>query len=154
MIPALAIRRRKRDPMAEVSPLLSLFKEQLEAECAKLAEQYSLKERGHPLIYWYFKRLHEFTDAEIEEVFCDGGGDLGIDALWIDDDDLVHFYQFKNPENVAKGIPTGDVDKMISGLGLILNRKHEQIASPELKARLEDVYQQVPKGYRIHLAGC
>jgi hypothetical protein len=92
--------------MAPVSPLPSLFKEQLEAECTKLSEDHNLEERGHSLLYWDFKRLHDFSDSEIEEVFCDGGGDLGIDALWIDDDEIVHFYQFKNPQRIEKGIPT------------------------------------------------
>lgn len=136
--------------MTAVNPLLSLFKEQLEAECKTLSDHHGLTERGHSLLYWYFNRLHDFMDADVEEVFCDGGGDLGIDALWIDDDELVHFYQFKNPQSIDKGIPTGDVDKVISGLGLILNRKHEAVANPDLKARLEELYQQVPNGYRIH----
>jgi hypothetical protein len=150
LVASTSARRRRRDPMASISPLLSLFKEQLEAECTKLSAELLLEERGHSLLYWYFKRLHDFSDSETEEVFCDGGGDLGIDALWIDDDEIVHFYQFKNPHNIEKGIPTGDVDKVISGLRLILHRKHESIANPDLKARLEELYQQVPSGYRIH----
>lgn len=137
--------------MPTVNPLLSLFKEQLEAECTRLSQQHGLSERGHHLIYWFFKRLHDFADADVEAIFCDGGGDLGIDALWIDDDDLVHFYQFKNPVAIEKGVPTGDVDKMISGLELILNRQHDKVANPELKARLEELYQQLPTGYRIHI---
>lgn len=137
--------------MSTSSPLLTLFKEQLEADCSKLAADHGLTIRGHSLIYWYFKKLHEFTDAEVEEVFCDGGGDLGIDALWIDDDEIVHFYQFKHPENSVRGIATGDVDKLISGLNLILDRKHEEIANAELKALVDEVRAQVPKGYRIHL---
>jgi hypothetical protein len=132
------------------NPLLPLFKEQLEAECSSLAQKHSLKERGHSLIYWYFIRLHDFTDTEVGEIFCDGGGDLGIDAIWIDESELVHFYQFKNPTDPAKGIPAGDVDKTISGLRLILSRKYEEIANPELLARVEEIYQQLPKGYRIH----
>jgi hypothetical protein len=75
---------------------------------------------------------------------------LGLDAIWIDDNDLVHFYQFKNPKDPVKGIPAGDVDKTLSGLRLILNRKHEGIANPDLKARVEEIYQMLPKGYRIH----
>jgi hypothetical protein len=136
--------------VATTNPLLALFKEQLEAECAALADKYQLKERGTYLIYWYFMRLKGFTDTEVGEVFCDGGGDLGIDSIWIDDGDLVHFYQFKNPEDPTKGIPAGDVDKTISGLRLILNRKHDEIANAELKARVEEIYQMLPKGYRIH----
>lgn len=141
----------ERNPNVTVTnPLLALFKEQLEAECATLASKHQLKERGHSLIYWYFIRLKGFTDTEVEETFCDGGGDLGIDSIWIDEGDLVHFHQFKNPEDAAKGFPAGDVDKTISGLKLILSRKHDEIANPELKARVEEIYQILPKGYRIH----
>jgi hypothetical protein len=136
--------------MSTASPLLPLFKEQLEAECASLAKNYSLQKRGDFLIYWYFIRLHEFTDTEVGEIFCDGSGDLGIDAIWIDEESLVHFYSFKNPEDPIKGFPAGEVDKTISGLRVILGKKHDQIANPELKARLDEVYQQLPKGYRIH----
>jgi len=137
--------------MANTNPLLPLFKEQLEAECTSLAKNLNLKKRGDWLIYWYFTRLHDLAVPEVEEIYCDGGGDLGIDAIWIDEDDLVHFYQFKNPQDAATETPAGEIDKLISGLRLILLRKHDQIANPELKARLEEVYQQLPQGYRIHL---
>jgi|HubBroStandDraft_6_1064221.scaffolds.fasta_scaffold167864_1 hypothetical protein len=132
------------------NPLLALFKEQLEAECATLAVKHNLTERGEFLNYWYFMRLKDFTDTEVEEILCDGGGDLGVDSIWIDEGDLVHFYQFKNPEDPVKGIPAGDVDKTISGLRLILSRKHDEIANPELRAHVEEIYQMLPKGYRIH----
>jgi hypothetical protein len=132
------------------SPLLSLFKEQLEAETASLARNNRVEQRGDFLIYWYFIRLFGFTDTEVGEILCDGGGDLGIDALWIDDDTVVHFYSFKNPEDPSKGFPAGEVDKTISGLRVILTKKHAKIANPELRARMDEVYQQVPKGYKIH----
>jgi hypothetical protein len=134
--------------VAAPSPLLTLFKEQLEAECGALSKRFNLVRRGDPLIYWYFLRLHEFADADVAGVLCDGSGDLGIDAIWIDDEDLVHFYSFKNPEDPIKGFPAGEVDKTISGLGLILGNRHEheKVANPELKARLDEVYQQIPKG--------
>jgi len=105
---------------------------------------------GDFLIYWYFTRLHDFGDSDVAEISCDGGSDLGIDAVWIDDEDLVHFYNFKNPEDPQKVTPAGEVDKTISGLRLILSKKHDQIANPELKARVDEIYQQLPKGYRVH----
>ena len=132
------------------NPLLSLFKEQLEAECAALGEKYGFPKRGDLLMYWYFMRLHDFSDTDVSEIACDESGDLGIDALWIDDETFVHFYSFKNPKDSTKGFPGGDVDKTISGLNLVLHRKHDQVANPELKARLDDVYRQLPSGYRIH----
>ncbi len=133
------------------SPLLPLFKSQLEAECKKLAEENDLTERGSWLIYWYFGRLHGFSEAEIEEVFCDGGGDLGIDAIWIDDEDYVHFYNFKNPIEPNKGISAGEIDKTLAGLRLIMKRQHKKIANRSIKSRIEEIYQQVRNGYRIHL---
>ena len=146
----LATRSFKGPHLITPNPLLALFKEQLEAECAALSKKSGLEKRGDFLIYWYFTRLHDFSDTEVDEIICDGGGDLGIDAIWIDDESLVHFYSFKNPEDSVKGFPAGEVDKTISGLRLILNKKHDQIANSDLKARLDEVYQQLPKGYRIH----
>lgn len=136
--------------MATTNPLLPLFKEQLEAECKLIAQEYHLQKRGDLLIYWYFTRLFDFTEEQVGEVYCDGGLDLGIDAIWFDDDDLVHFYNFKNPEDAAKVTPAGEVDKTISGLRLILNKKHDQIANSDVKDRVNEIYQSVPKGYRIH----
>ncbi|MFO1006539.1 MAG: AIPR family protein [Planctomycetaceae bacterium] len=133
------------------SPLLPLFKEQLENESSKIATDHSLQKRGDYLIWWYFLRLQSLDTTDVASCVCDGGGDLGIDAIHIDEDDLVHFYQFKNPERIESSLPAGEVDKMLTGLGVILNRKHASIANEELKRRIEEIYQIVPTGYRIHL---
>ena len=130
--------------------MLSLFREQLESECSRLGDEYALSKRGDLLIYWYFTRLQDLSETDVAGIICDGFDDLGIDAIWIDDATLVHFYSFKNPREASKGFPGGDVDKTISGLKLILNRRHEQLANDELLERLEDVYSQVPSGYRLH----
>ena len=63
------------------SPLVSLFKEQLENESSAIAERLNLKKRGDFLIWWYFQKLLGLTETEIGEVICDGSGDLGIDAI-------------------------------------------------------------------------
>lgn len=136
--------------MSQEDTLVSLFKEQLESECNKLRDRYQLSKRGDQLIYWYFTSLNELSDTEVAEIICDGSGDLGVDAIHIDEDTFVHFYNFKNPNDPQKQFAGGEVDKTISGLRVILNREHEQIANEELKLRLKDVYQQLPKGYRIH----
>lgn len=133
------------------SPLISLFKEQLENESQGIAHLRGLTKRGDLLSWWYFRRLRGIDDTEIGEILCDGYNDLGIDAIWIDDDQFVHFYQFKNPVSMAAGFPGGDVDKVISGLTLILGRKHADIANAELRGRVEEIYQIVPAGYRLHL---
>jgi len=132
------------------SPLIGLFKEQLENESAALAASHSLQKRGDHLIWWYFTRLIGLQPTEIEEAVCDGAADLGIDAIWIDDDDVVHFYSFKNPESVDSSFAGGDVDKTLAGLSVVLARQHHTIANPELKGRIEEIYQTVPAGYRLH----
>ena len=130
--------------------MLSLFKEQLESECSKISTDYGLGKRGDLLIYWYFMRLHDFSDTDVAAVICDDFDDLGIDAIWIDDESVVHFYSFKNPKRLSKGFPGGDIDKTLAGLNLILNKGHKDIANANLLARLDDVYGQVQNGYRFH----
>ena len=61
------------------------------------------------------------------------------------------FYQFKNPENAESSLPAGEVDKLLAGLRLILRGKHQSIANEELKGLVEDIYQIVPTGYRLHV---
>lgn len=131
--------------------LLTLFKEQLENESQHLASEHNLVQRGHFLIWWYFAKLQNLLPSEIEEAVCDDGNDLGIDAIYIDEDNIVHFYQFKNPYNMNKAFPEGDVDTVLSGLRLILSKKHKAIANEDLKGRIEEIYQTVPGGYRLHL---
>ncbi|MCC6859195.1 MAG: AIPR family protein [Bryobacterales bacterium] len=136
---------------AQSAPL-KLFKEQLENESRKFAEHQALTERGHWLIWWYFSMLKRYSQERINEIVCDGGGDLGIDALDIDSDDHVHFYQFKNPEALEKStFESGDIDRVLAGLHAILNRKHETIANPELRGRIEEIFQIVPSGYTLHI---
>lgn len=133
------------------TPILGLFKEQLENESAAIARRYDLNERGDHLIWWYFKRLEEITDTQIGEIVCDGGGDLGIDAIWIDESNVAHFFTFKNPKEIERPFPAGEVDKTLSGLNIVLARRHESIANSDLRERVEEIYQTVPSGYVLHL---
>ena len=133
------------------TPVLNLFKEQLENEFAGLATSYALTKRGDNLIWWYFTRLRGLDASVVPEIMCDGGNDLGIDAIWIDDDNLVHFYTFKHPEKPDAVFSAGEIDRTLSWLRLILSREHDKIANPELKGRIEEIYQTVPSGYRLHV---
>jgi hypothetical protein len=133
------------------TPILGLFKEQLENESRALATKHGLQRRGDYLIWWYFLKLVGLAEAEVDEIVCDGSADLGIDAIWIDEEDVVHFYTFKNPESMASAFPGGEVDKAIGGLNVILARKHQEIANEDLRGRIEEIYQTVPTGYRLHI---
>ncbi len=131
--------------------LIGLFKEQLENESATIAKSFGLTKRGDYLIWWYFLKLLNLYESDIDEIICDGSGDLGIDAIFIDEENFVHFFQFKNPESPEKVLDAGDIDKMISGLQLILSKDHKKIANDELKGRIDEIYQSVPSGYRLHV---
>jgi hypothetical protein len=131
--------------------IVSLFKEQLENESSKLAASNKLEKRGDFLIWWYFTRLVGLSPQDVEEIICDGAADLGIDAIWIDDENVAHFYTFKNPVSIDAGFAGGDVDKTLAGLAIILARNHYTIANEELRGRIEEIYQTVPTAYRLHL---
>jgi len=137
--------------MSTDNPLLSLFKEQLEKESKKIAIDNKLDKRGDFLIWWYFIKLRGLDDSKVETIVCDDSNDLGVDAIEIDDDNFVHFYQFKNPNKIDAIFPGGDVDKIISGLNLVLSRKYKDVANENLKDRLKEVNQSVREGYRLHL---
>ena len=97
----------------EIPEILNLFKEQLGNQIARIVEDNSFENSGYGFAYWYFRKIGGMTDIEAKEQICDGGGDLGIDAIVIDEEYVV-FYQFKNPIGLDKAFATGDVDKMIS----------------------------------------
>lgn len=137
--------------MSNVSEILSLFKEQLNNQIKAFVEDESFDNEGYGFAYWYFRNIRAMTDIEAKDQICDGSGDLGIDAIEIQDEKVV-FYQFKNPTSIEKSIGAGEVDKMLSGLGLILSRKHNDIANTELLSRLEEIYSFTPTGYRIVIA--
>jgi|WetSurSiteA1Bulk_404760.scaffolds.fasta_scaffold35893_2 hypothetical protein len=99
--------------MTQSETPLPLFKEQLENEGDTIAKDRDLEKRGHQLIWWYFKNIKNYSTEKINEIFCDDYGDLGIDAIDIDLDKCVHFYQFKNPEAIDKPFQGSDIDKVI-----------------------------------------
>jgi len=134
--------------VSDVPEILSLFKEQLNNQIEAIVDDQEFNNAGYGFAYWYFRHIGAKTEIEAKEQICDGGGDLGIDAIEIDDEQVV-FYQFKNPASVEKSVAGGEIDKMISGLTLILSRQHGRIANPELIARLQEIYAFTPSGYRI-----
>lgn len=131
--------------------ILNLFKEQLNNQVSIIVSTQSFETEGYGFAYWYLRNIRGMTDIEAKEQICDGSGDLGIDAIEIIDEKVI-FYQFKNPKSINKSIEGGEIDKMISGLELILSRRHASIANPELTSRLQDIYSFTPAGYEIVIA--
>ena len=131
---------------------LELFKEQLENESTSIAVANDLEKRGDYLIWWYFTKLLSLSPAEIEEAHCDGWNDYGIDALRTDHEEKVHFYSFKNPEKLDADFPSTEVDKLLSGLRLLIQGQlPEANANPRLLKGVTALRKIVPKAYYIHL---
>lgn len=134
--------------MEDTPEILKLFKEQLNNQIRFTVDKEGFSNDGYGFAYWFFRNINGMTDIEAKDQICDGGGDLGIDAIEILDERVL-FYQFKNPESITKSIATGDIDKLVSGLQLILSRDHSKVANEELKSRLEEIYAFTPTGYEI-----
>ena len=66
---------------------------------------------GYAFGVWYFKILKGFDTNLILETLTDSRGDRNIDAIYLDHQGLIHFYQFKNPKDITKGI---NISKEIS----------------------------------------
>ncbi|WP_445358787.1 AIPR family protein [Microbulbifer sp. ANSA005] len=137
--------------MSNVTEILSLFKEQLNNQIKAFVADESFENEGYGFAYWYFRNIRAMTSIESKDQICDGSGDLGIDAIEIQDEKVV-FYQFKNPSSIDKSVGASEIDKMLSGLSLILSRKHNEIANPELLSRLDEIYSFTPTGYRVVIA--
>ena len=131
--------------------LLKLFKEQLERESEKIGSERELSKRGDFFIWWYFKAIKGYSEEKILEIICDGGGDLGIDVVDINESNVVHFYQFKHPQALEKDIDGTDIDKLISGLHFITKGDYSSVANQELKERLDEIKQAIPSGYVVHV---
>ncbi len=136
--------------------MLQLFKEQLENQCESLGSQFELDKRGDRLIWWFFREFHSFENSDIEDIHCDGPSDLGIDAVWIDDDDdenvIVHIYSFKHPTSMDSAFKDGDVDKLLSGLAMLIGSSDiSTSANPSLQERIAAMKQVIPREYRVHL---
>ena len=134
-----------------VPEILKLFKEQLNNQIGTIVKEHSFDTQGYGFAYWYLRNVGGMTDIQAKDQICDGGGDLGIDAIEIIDEQVV-FYQFKNPVSAEKSLEAGEIDKLISGLELILSRNHNRNANQELLSRLEEIYSFTPTGYKIVVA--
>ncbi len=134
----------------ENKALITLFNEQLKNELNKISSEKSLENNGQSLIWWYFKKIYQLSDDDIEDSICDGSGDLGIDAIYKDEKDIVHFFQFKIISEPINAFPAGEIDKTISGLELIIRRRYDKIANPRIKEKIKEVLEMIPFGYQIH----
>lgn len=69
--------------------------------------------------HFILKMLFGLTDEEALNCCTDGSDDNGIDAIYIESDKKVHFFQFKFPSkanNINKGVSDEEVLKLCNGV--------------------------------------
>ncbi len=69
--------------------------------------------------HFILKMLFDLTDEEAYDCCTDGSNDNGIDAIYIEPDKRVHFFQFKFPEtekNISKGVSEDEILKLCHGV--------------------------------------
>lgn len=130
---------------------VNLFKNQLNGEINKLIEDKGFENPGRAFQYWYFKNIWNFEDDLIDEIDTDGGQDQGIDAIFIDEDNIVHFFQFKNIKDINKNYPQGEAEKTFAGIVLLQSGEYHELVNKKLKLQFEAVMQSVRKHYVVHL---
>jgi hypothetical protein len=139
------------------SPASALFKEQLNHFLLALATERQILDPvsnapspNFALPFWYLETFHGYTEEQTASLVTDDFGDLQIDAIVIsDDEDSVNFYQCKNPVDIHKGIAGGDIDKLISGITLILEKQHGKIANRKINERVLEIRKRPRRFYNI-----
>ena len=134
-----------------IDPTINLFKNQLNGEIQKLVSEQGFDSAGKAFQYWYFKNIWNFEDDLIEEIDTDGGQDQGIDAIYIDDENIVHFFQFKNIGDLNKNYPQGEAEKTFAGIALLQSGEYKGLVNTKLKEQFEQVLKAVRKHYIVHL---
>lgn len=116
--------------------------------------------------------LYNLQDDEIQDSITDNfflrsqkkesGHDRGIDAIYIDDSNEranVHIFNFKYSnsfEGTQKNFPSGEIDKIVGYLNLVMQQDIEQLkyVNPVLKSKTEEIWElfksQNPQ-FTIHL---
>lgn len=136
--------------MVSAKAYLSLFKEQLVNQVPEMRKKYGFQTDGEAFGFWFLHKAMGYSEADADDVLCDGGGDLGIDAVVVSEHEVV-FYQFKNPQKIDAGVGAGEVDKLISGLTVIIGGEYEKIANPDLKEKVAEIRELVPSKYVIRI---
>lgn len=126
---------------------LKLIKEENEYETNSLA-----------FAHWYLENYYKLSAQNIAEIIIDGDGDLGIDAILIDEDSsAITVMQFKLPskkENINSEIDQGDILKTWNGfLTLISNDKQYTGKNEKFKDFKRQLENTVITKFRICFVG-
>jgi len=78
--------------------------------------------------HFVLKMKFGLTDEEAYDCLTDGSNDNGIDAVYIENEKIVHFFQFKFPDTekgINNGITENEILKLESGFKLFTSNEQE-----------------------------
>ena len=103
------------------------------------------KNLSNAFIHWYLKNHLFLDEQEIGEAMIDGGGDNGIDAILLNEEEkelTVMQFKFPNETNgINKEISQADVLKTLKGFELLIGKTKKQESNAlfnQFKERIKD----------------
>lgn len=91
----------------------------LNIELNDIRENNKYNNQSQAFGHFILKMLFGLTDDEAYDCCTDGSDDNGIDAIYIEENKTVHFFQFKfpsNSKNISKGITEEETLKLCNGV--------------------------------------
>lgn len=116
----------------------------LNARVKKYKTELNLEEMSSAFEWVALETILNISDDEIEESITDGSMDGGIDAIYIENEKIVHVFSFKYGttfEQTHKNFPENDLDKMIVTLDRIYGKnikKHD--VNEVLWGKIEEIW--------------
>ena len=103
------------------------------------------KNLSNAFIHWYLKNHLFLDEQEIGEAMIDGGGDNGIDAILLNEEEkelTVMQFKFPNETNgINKEISEADILKTLKGFELLIDKTKKQESNAlfnQFKERIKD----------------
>lgn len=107
---------------------LETIYKKIKAEVNEIKKEYSYSNDSASFGHFFIKYLFNIDDQTASESLTDGGGDNGIDAIYISEDQtpILNFFQFKFPNsesNLNSGFTNAEIVKLGNGVQLFLESK-------------------------------
>jgi len=112
-----------------------------EIEYIKTSNEFEKKSQA--FAYWYLNNVEGFDSNTTYESITDGHNDWGIDAIVIDEENLlIRLYQFKFPDKVSnlnKKVNQEDIASFLRGYAICSSGKVPSNANKELKRKVLEI---------------
>ncbi|MBR1695939.1 MAG: hypothetical protein IJ709_11160, partial [Selenomonas sp.] len=128
-----------------------MYYNKLTEELAKIKKENDYETISLAFAHWYFSNYFHMDNQKIGESIIDGNGDMGIDAIVVDeiDDDeyALKIFQFKFPtkkENIRKEIEYKEANATWDGFTKLIDNEYEYKKTnqkfKEVKDYLSDLF--------------